>query len=105
MGNMVKATQQVSEVIAEISSASLEQASGLQQVNQAITQIDHSTHQNSDFVTQLGQTIAQLANETHQLDIAIRVLATESQAVEHRHERNREARIVAPARLRLSSSL
>ncbi|MCQ9616020.1 methyl-accepting chemotaxis protein [Paenalcaligenes niemegkensis] len=83
MRNMVEATQQVSSVIAEISSASLEQATGLQQISQAITQIDHATHQNADFVERLGETVAQLAHETQELDVAIRVLATESHVQFH----------------------
>ncbi|HLS41685.1 MAG TPA: methyl-accepting chemotaxis protein [Paenalcaligenes sp.] len=83
MRNMVDAAQQVGDVIAEISSASVQQASGLQQINEAISQIDSTTYQNTDFVTHLGQTIARLEHETHELDIAIRVLATESHQQKH----------------------
>src|SRR5690606_9795362 len=63
MRNMVDAAQQVGDVIAEISSASVQQASGLQQINEAISQIDSTTYQNTDFVTHLGQTIARLEHE------------------------------------------
>src|SRR5690606_22421353 len=104
MRNMVDAAQQVGDVIAEISSASLQQASGLQQINEAISQIDSTTYQNTVFVTLLGETIARLVSETHELDTSIRVLASESHQQKDASTQSPVARSEDTVRLQLVSN-
>ncbi|MGV8922708.1 MAG: methyl-accepting chemotaxis protein [Thermomonas sp.] len=50
MGEIVTSVKRVTDIIADISAASQEQAAGIEQVNQAITQMDESTQQNAALV-------------------------------------------------------
>ncbi|WP_284700099.1 methyl-accepting chemotaxis protein [Luteimonas cellulosilyticus] len=50
MGEIVASVQRVTDIMAEISAASQEQAAGIEQVNQTITQMDATTQQNAALV-------------------------------------------------------
>ncbi|MET0350765.1 MAG: methyl-accepting chemotaxis protein [Rhizobacter sp.] len=50
MGEIVGAIQRVSDIVAEISSASAEQRSGVGQIGQAVDQMDQATQQNAALV-------------------------------------------------------
>lgn len=50
--DIVVAVKKVSDIVAEISAASQEQASGIHQVNKAISQMDETTQQNAALVEQ-----------------------------------------------------
>ncbi|WP_295997306.1 methyl-accepting chemotaxis protein [Rugamonas sp.] len=50
MGDVVSSVRRVTDIMAEISSASDEQRSGIEQVNEAITQMDGTTQQNAALV-------------------------------------------------------
>ncbi|MCE2660162.1 MAG: methyl-accepting chemotaxis protein [Rubrivivax sp.] len=50
MGEIVGSSQRVSDIVAEITSASVEQSSGVQQVGEAVTQMDQATQQNAALV-------------------------------------------------------
>jgi methyl-accepting chemotaxis protein len=50
MAEVVTSVKKVADIIAEISSASLEQSTGIEQVNQAIAQMDQVTQQNAALV-------------------------------------------------------
>ncbi len=50
MGEIVASVQRVTDIMAEISAASIEQSSGIEQVNQTITQMDETTQQNAALV-------------------------------------------------------
>jgi len=50
MGEIVASVQRVTDIMAEISAASQEQASGIDQVNQTITRMDETTQQNAALV-------------------------------------------------------
>lgn len=52
MDDIVMQVQRVSVLIGEISSSTLEQATGIGQVGAAVTQLDHSTQQNAAMVEQ-----------------------------------------------------
>lgn len=56
MGDMLQATQRVSNILVEISAASREQSNGISQVGQAVTQIDHATQQNAALVEEIANT-------------------------------------------------
>ncbi len=47
---IMESVKKVSDIVAEISAASEEQASGIEQVNKAVTQMDESTQQNAALV-------------------------------------------------------
>ena len=51
--DIVMSVKRVTDIIAEISAASQEQASGVEQVNQAIMSVDQSTQQNAALVEQI----------------------------------------------------
>src|SRR5690606_38940280 len=50
MGEIVASVQRVTDIMAEISAASQEQAAGIEQVNQTIVQMDETTQQNAALV-------------------------------------------------------
>ena len=50
MGEIVASVQRVTDIMAEISAASMEQSSGIEQVNQTVTQMDETTQQNAALV-------------------------------------------------------
>lgn len=50
MDEIVRAVQQVNDLIAEIAAASQEQSSGIEQVNGAVTQMDQAVQQNASLV-------------------------------------------------------
>jgi methyl-accepting chemotaxis protein len=50
MGEIVASIERVTDIMAEITAASLEQSAGIEQVNQAISEMDQVTQQNSSLV-------------------------------------------------------
>jgi aerotaxis receptor len=74
MNDIVESVHRVTNIMAEISTASQEQSMGLDQINQAISQMDTVTHQNAGLVQDLGGTVSNLAVEAENLRIAIDVL-------------------------------
>ncbi len=65
MTEVVSAIRRVTDIMGEISAASLEQASGVAQVGEAISQIDQATQQNAALVEQMAaaaSSLMELAN-------------------------------------------
>ena len=60
--SIVERVKQVAEIVADISTASLEQASGINQVNSTISQMDDMTQQNAALVEQVSAA-SELASE------------------------------------------
>jgi methyl-accepting chemotaxis protein len=52
LGEIVTGVKKVTDVVAEISASSREQASGIEQVNKAVTSMDAATQQNAALVEQ-----------------------------------------------------
>lgn len=52
MADIVSAVQRVTDIMSEISAASLEQTTGIEQINQSIGQMDSATQQNAALVEQ-----------------------------------------------------
>ena len=73
MGEIVSSIQRVSDIVAEISSASVEQSSGVQQVGQAVTQMDQATQQNAALVEQSAAAADSLKGQAQQLVQAVAV--------------------------------
>jgi methyl-accepting chemotaxis protein len=64
LAEIVNSVKRVTDIIAEISAASQEQASGIDQVNKAVLQMDQSTQQNAALVeeaTSASQSMKQRA--------------------------------------------
>ena len=71
MSEIVNSIRGVSEIIAEITVASAEQAAGIGQVNQAIRQMDDVTQQNAALVEQAAAAAESLEEQTRDLSIAL----------------------------------
>ncbi len=65
--SIVSAVQKVSTIIADISSASREQAAGIEQINRAITQMDHATQQNAALVEEVSAASESMNTESRSL--------------------------------------
>lgn len=81
MEEIVNSVRRVGDIIGEISTASIEQATGLDQINQAMSQMDGVTHQNAVLVHELGHTVRTLAVQAQDLGDAIKVLNTHASNV------------------------
>ena len=73
MQEIVGAIGRVSDIVAEISSASTEQSSGVSQVSQAVTQMDQTTQQNAALVEESAAAAESLRQQAQQLVQAVAV--------------------------------
>ena len=67
MRDMLDATQRVSNILGEISSASQEQSSGIAQVGEAVSQMDQVTQQNAALVEEIAATASTLRGQASEL--------------------------------------
>ncbi len=73
MGEIVGSIQRVSDIVAEITSASVEQSSGVQQVGEAVSQMDRTTQQNAALVEESAAAAESLKGQAQQLVQAVAV--------------------------------
>ena len=73
MGEIVDSIQRVSAIVAEITSASVEQSSGVQQVGQTVQQMDQATQQNAALVEESAAAAESLKGQAQQLVQAVAV--------------------------------
>ncbi|KPF50076.1 chemotaxis protein [beta proteobacterium AAP121] len=73
MADIVASIRRVSDIVAEISSASAEQSTGVQQVGQTVTQLDQSTQQNAALVEEGAAATESLKSQAQQLVRAVAV--------------------------------
>jgi methyl-accepting chemotaxis protein len=73
MGEIVGSIQRVSDIVAEITSASVEQSSGVQQVGEAVSQMDQATQQNAALVEESAAAAESLKGQAQQLVQAVAV--------------------------------
>lgn len=71
MEEIVKAVNRVTEIMAEIASASMEQSNGIEQVNQAIIQMDKVTQQNTQLVEEAATAAKSMEQQTENLEILV----------------------------------
>jgi len=71
MGEMVDSVNRVTGIMAEISAASQEQASGIEQVNQTIAQMDETTQQNAALVEEATAAARSMEEQAGQLTHAV----------------------------------
>jgi methyl-accepting chemotaxis protein len=67
MGEIVTSIRRVSDIVAEITSASVEQSSGVQQVGDAVGQMDQVTQQNAALVEESAAAAESLKTQAQQL--------------------------------------
>ncbi|WP_198970529.1 methyl-accepting chemotaxis protein [Xylophilus sp. ASV27] len=73
MTEVVTAIRRVTDIMGEISAASVEQSAGVGQVGEAITQMDHATQQNAALVEQSAAAAASLRAQADELVRAVAV--------------------------------
>ncbi|WP_298726500.1 methyl-accepting chemotaxis protein [uncultured Ferrovibrio sp.] len=67
LADIVGAVKKVSDIVAEITAASREQATGLEQINTAVGQMDETTQRNGALVEQTSAAAQSLAQQSSQL--------------------------------------
>ena len=67
MQEIVESVKRVTDVMSEITAASVEQTSGIEQINQAITQMDEVTQQNAALVEEAAAAAASLQDQASNL--------------------------------------
>ncbi|WP_082113093.1 methyl-accepting chemotaxis protein [Pseudoxanthomonas suwonensis] len=77
MGELVASVQRVTDIMAEISAASQEQAAGIEQVNQTIVQMDETTQQNAALVEEATAAARAMEEQAGGLAQAIAVFRIE----------------------------
>lgn len=78
MNEVVTSVQQVTTLVGEITSASLEQSQGIEQVNKSIAQMDDVTQQNVTLVEQASAAAASLQDQAAQLSRVVSVFKLDS---------------------------
>jgi hypothetical protein len=66
---IVVAVQKVSDIVAEIATASSEQSSGIEQVNGAVVQMDQTTQQNAALVEEVAAASQNMAARARELNL------------------------------------
>ena len=79
MDEIVTAIRKVSDIVGEISAASVEQSTGVQQVGDAVTQMDQATQQNAALVEESAAAAESLKNQAQQLVAAVAVFRLSQQ--------------------------
>jgi methyl-accepting chemotaxis protein len=78
ISEIVASVKRVTDIVAEISAASQEQASGIEQINDAITQMDQVTQQNAALVEQAASAAASMQDQSSQLSHMVSVFKLNS---------------------------
>jgi methyl-accepting chemotaxis protein len=99
MDDIVTSVRRVTDIMAEITSASIEQSSGIEQVNQAITQMDEVTQQNAALVEQAAAAAESLEEQAAALGEAVAQFTFDDGDQGRRQERRGPARTANVARL------
>ncbi|MDB6002118.1 MAG: methyl-accepting chemotaxis protein, partial [Rhizobacter sp.] len=77
MGEVVASIRRVTDIMGEISAASIEQSSGVSQVGEAVTQMDQATQQNAALVEESAAAAESLKIQARQLVDAVAVFKIE----------------------------
>jgi methyl-accepting chemotaxis protein len=78
MDEIVGSIRRVTDIVAEISSASVQQSSGVQQVGDAVSQMDQATQQNAALVEESAAAAESLKSQAQQLVQAVAVFKLSS---------------------------
>ena len=80
MDEVLASVARVTDIMADISAASLEQTSGIEQVNRAIGEMDESTQQNAALVEEASAATQALQDQAAQLARAVRLFRLDDTA-------------------------
>jgi methyl-accepting chemotaxis protein len=80
MQEIVTAIKRVSDIVAEISAASLEQSTGVGQVEEAVSQMDQATQQNAALVEESAAAAESLKQQAQQLVQAVAVFKVSAES-------------------------
>jgi methyl-accepting chemotaxis protein len=80
MQEIVTAIKRVSDIVAEISAASVEQSTGVGQVEEAVSQMDQATQQNAALVEESAAAAESLKQQAQQLVQAVSVFKINAQS-------------------------
>jgi methyl-accepting chemotaxis protein len=72
MQDVLASVRRVTELMGEISTAAVEQSSGIEQVNQTVTQLDEGTQQNAALVEEASAAARSLEEQAIQLQRSVR---------------------------------
>ncbi len=78
MAEVVTSIKRVTDIMGEISAASVEQSAGVAQVGEAVTQMDRATQQNAALVEQSAAAAESLTHQAQQLVQAVAVFKLDS---------------------------
>jgi methyl-accepting chemotaxis protein len=100
---IVTSIKRVTDIMAEISAASLEQSSGIEQVNTAITQMDDVTQQNAALVEQAAAAAESLEEQALQLVQVVTRFKLEESAQPQKVSTEKKARRIQALHPEISS--
>ena len=83
LDEIVTSVKRVSDIIAEIAAASLEQSAGIEQVNKAIMQMDDVTQQNASLVEETAGTSKAMDEQARSMNDLVGFFKVSDQAAEH----------------------
>ena len=83
MGDIVDQVKRVSDLIGEITAASVEEGTGIGQINDAVVQLDQVTQQNAALVEQSAAAADSLKHEASELAKAVSVFRVNAGGVAH----------------------
>jgi len=90
---IMTSVKKVSDIIAEIAAASMEQSEGIEQVNKAISQMDEMTQQNAALVEEAAAASESMGEQAGNLNEMVGFFKTGNSAVSHSGvERRKDAR-------------
>jgi methyl-accepting chemotaxis protein len=73
MNEITASSKQVAEIITHISTASIEQSSGIQAISMSIEKMDDSTHQNTQLVQEVASAAGGLVDQSKHLEEMVKV--------------------------------
>jgi len=78
MADIVDSVRRVTDIMGEITSASLEQTAGIEQINEAVAQMDQVTQQNAALVEQAAAASASMQEQAARLAEAVSVFRVDA---------------------------
>lgn len=88
MAEIVSSVQRVTDIMGEITAASIEQSAGIDQVNTAVTSMDEVTQQNAALVEEAAAAALSLVDQTNALTEAISVFKLEGNIIQNKRAQN-----------------
>lgn len=101
---IVTSIKRVTDIMAEISAASLEQSSGIEQVNTAITQMDDVTQQNAALVEQAAAAAESLEEQAQQMVQVVTRFKLEENGAVHKVESETRVRRTETVQLKKAAA-